>query len=187
VFAGRFLGARGAGLTAAGLVAVTLALAAGKCATAWPSVRAIAVGKGDEWAAARRIHDAVGEQDVIFGEALGLIGYAADRPWMNGDGVANSHAYQDAIRAHRLTDYLGAAGVTHVVLAASPPRPLPDAPFALAVPSHLYGVNDTLRLDPAGIALREGLRRSGGTELWLIRWPAGPRHADAARDSSSGN
>ncbi len=175
VFAGRFLGARGAALTASGVVVVTLALAAGKWATALPSVSAIAAGRGDEWAAARRIHDAVGDHDVIFGEALGLIGYAADRPWINGDGVANSRAYQDAIRAHALTAYLSRAGVTHVVLAASPARPLPSAPFAWAVPSHLYGISDTLGLDPAGITLREGLRRSGGTELWLIRWAGGPR------------
>lgn len=187
VFAGRWLGARGAALTAAGLVVVTLALAAGKWATALPSVRAIAAGEGDEWAAARRIHDAVGEQDVIFGEALGLIGYAADRPWINGDGVANSQAYQDAIRAHQLTAYLGRAGVTHVVLAASPPRPLPDAPFALAIPSHLYGISDTLRLEPAAVTLREGLRRSGGTELWLLRWTGGPRPADPSDGPSSGN
>lgn len=182
----RLFAARGVSATAGAIAALALALAAGKVATTWPAVQAIAVGRGDEWAAARRFHDAVGERDVIYGDALGLIGYAADRAWVNGDGVANERAYQDAIRDHRLADYLQRSGVTHVVLSCSPPRPLPDAPFAHGVPSLLHGAIDTLTMDPARLVLRESLRRNGGTELWMFAWEAPRTPAQASVGPVSG-
>ena len=173
----RVLGARGVTTVAAAIVVLSAGLAVGKLATVLPQVRAIAAHESDEWAIARRFHDAVSDHDVLYGDAMGLIGYASDRPWINGDGVANERAYQDAIRDHALADYLGRAGVTHVVMSCSPSAPLPSAPFAFAVPSRLHAASDTLTLNPGAIVLRERLRRGGDTELWMFRWrspAAGP-------------
>jgi hypothetical protein len=156
---------------AVGLAVLTLALAGAKLAAIGPQARAVAAGSGDEWALSRRLHDAVSDGDVLYGGALGLIGFAADRPWINGDGVANDRAYQDAIRAGRLAAHLAHEGVTHLVFTVSPPRPPGREPLVLHVASTLYGVSDTLVASPLDIVRREAFRRSGGSELWLVRWP----------------
>ena len=154
------------------LAALTAALLAGKARLAAGAAREIARGHGDEYAIARRIHAATGDGDVLYGGAFGLIGYFADRPWLNGDGVANDMAYQEAIRARRLTAYLDANRVTQVVLivpAGRPPAPRLD----LEVASAVYGTTDHVPLDARDPTLRVWTRRGGGAEIWLVRWPAG--------------
>jgi hypothetical protein len=170
VLAHRLGGARAASAAAAGVALLTLCLAGAKLAAIGPQVRAIAAGSGDEWALGRRLHDAVSDGDVLYGGALGLIGFAADRPWINGDGVANDRAYQDTIRAGRLAALLEHEGVTHLVVTVSPPRPPGREPLVLRVASTLYGVSDSLIANPEDIVRRDALRRNGGSELWLVRW-----------------
>ena len=165
----RAAGVRGARVAAVLLVAAGVGLAAAKLAATLPSVRAIATGRGDEWAIARRVHDVTREGDVLYGGAFGLIGYIADRPWINGDGVANDRAYQDAIRDHRLAAHLARDGVDAVAFAALPDQWSADRPIVLTIASVLHGARDTLRLDPHGLLLREPMRRGGGSELWLVR------------------
>jgi len=146
------------------------ALLAAKLGAALPEVAAIGAGKGDEWALARRIHDRVAPGDVIFGGALGLIGYIADRAWINGDGVANTRAFQDAIHAGDLAGHLARRSVDHVVVTVTPPQEPGGAPIVIRVASHLHGSYDSLVIAPRDILLRERMRRGGGSELWLARW-----------------
>lgn len=89
VSAGRLGAGRLAGAAAVGIALLALGLGAVKCAKVLPLARQIATGRGDEWEIGRQIHAAVDEPAVIYGGAFGLIGYFADRPWINGDGVAN--------------------------------------------------------------------------------------------------
>ncbi len=170
VLAVRVAGPRAALPAVAGVVLLGLALAGAKLKTALPEVRAIAAAQGDEWSIGRRIHDAVGSEDVLYGGAFGLVGFVADRAWINGDGVANDRAYQDAILRGETAAHLALAGVDYVVVAVSPPREPGTEPFAMTIVSHLHGALDSLRLDPTDIVLRERMRRNGGTDLWLVRW-----------------
>jgi hypothetical protein len=173
VLAHRLGGSRIASAAAIGLALVTLVLAGAKWRTVGPEARAIAAGVGDEWALSRGLHDAVSAHDVLYGGAYGLIGFAADRPWVNGDGVANDRAYQEAIRDGRLSAYLAREGVDHLVVTVSPPRPPGREPIVLRIASTLYGATDTLVASPDDIVYRGSLRRNGGAELWLVRWPRG--------------
>jgi hypothetical protein len=109
VFAWRAAAARGITAMAVALTCASVALLAGKLVATLPSVRAISAGDGDEWTIGRNVHDAVPEGSVIYGGAFGLIGYIADRAWINGDGVANDRAYQDAIADGTLARYLRGA------------------------------------------------------------------------------
>ncbi len=170
VLAVRVAGPRAALPAVAGVVLLGLALAGAKLKTALPEVRAIAAAQGDEWSIGRRIHDAVGSEDVLYGGAFGLVGFVADRAWINGDGVANDRAYQDAILRGETAAHLALAGVDYVVVAVSPPREPGTEPFAMTIVSHLHGALDSLRLDPTDIVLRERMRRNGGTDVWLVRW-----------------
>ena len=170
VLAPRLAGPRAAAIV---LALVTLVLVGGKLRTALPDVRAVAAGRGDEWAIGRRLHDAVADHDVLYGGAYGLIGFVADRPWVNGDGVANDRAYQDAIGRGQLSAHLASEGVTHLVVTVSPPHEPGSEPIELHIASMLHGVSDTLWAAPGDIVLREHMRRNGGTDLWLVRWPRG--------------
>jgi hypothetical protein len=150
-------------------VIATFGLAALKLRTAAVTLREVAAGRGDEWALARRVHDVTRDGDVIYGGALGLIGYAADRPWINGDGVANDRGYQEAIRDRVLARRLARDGTTHVALALPAGTAVPEARMAIPVPSLLYSVSDTLWVDPRDLVLRAPVRRGGGSEIWLLR------------------
>ena len=165
----RLAGGRALRAAIAALVVATFALAALKGSSAVPALRDIASGRDDGWAIARRVHDVTRDGDVIYGGAFGLIGYLSDRPWINGDGVANDRGYQDAIRDHALARRLERDGTTHVAVAVPRGTPLPRGSLTLAISSLLHGVDDTLWVDPAGLVLREPMRRGGGSELWLFR------------------
>ena len=58
-----------------------------------------------------------------------------------------------------------------VAIAVSPPQEPGRAPFALTAASHLYSARDSIVLDPNELILRQRMRRNGGTDLWLVRWP----------------
>ena len=171
VLAARLGGSRAALPAGIALVLVTLVLAAGKGFTAIPEMRAVAAGRGDEWVIGRRLHDAVTDRDVLYGGAYGLIGFVTDRPWVNGDGVANDRAYQDAIAHGQLSARLTQQGVTHLVITITPPHEPGPEPIVQHIMSTLHGVSDTLWAAPGDIVLRERMRRNGGTDLWLVRWP----------------
>lgn len=162
---------RGSAAVATALAFGGAALLSGKLLVTVPAVRAIAAGDGDEWAIGRHVHDAVPENGVIYGGAFGLIGYIADRAWINGDGVANDLSYQDAIAAGGLDRYLRERSVDVVAVVVSPPYDPERERITMAAESHLYAKRDSILVDPAGTILRERMRRNGGTELWLVRWP----------------
>ena len=168
----RFAGPRGVALTAFLIALAGSALLAAKLQKTIPELRAIRAGNGDEWAMGRRIHDLVHPDQVVYGGAFGLIGYIADRRWINGDGVANTRAYQEAIRDGRLERYLAERSVDFVVVSSSPPREPGDEPLVVSAHSSLYGATDSTRIAPADIVLRERMRRNGGTSVWLARWSA---------------
>jgi hypothetical protein len=53
--------------------------------------------------------------DAVVGMTdCGVFGYFCERRTVNLDGVINGYAYQDALRDHRLGEYLRSCGVTHV-------------------------------------------------------------------------
>lgn len=180
---GRCLGRRGALAGCIAVLAATVGLMAGKAARVIPDVRDIAAG-ADEWALGRLIHDSVGNDDVIYGGAFGLVGYVADRSWINGDGVANNRAYQDAIESGRLRDYLACANVTHVVISRHPPSDLPPGPVSVAISSPLHNAVDTLVIDREGGPVPSGnLTRGGGIRVFLLPWFA-PHSFDRAKCDS---
>ena len=171
VAAGRLGAGRLAGAAAVGIALIALGLGALKCAKALPTAREIATGRGDEWQIARDIHAAVGEPAVIYGGAFGLIGYFADRPWINGDGVANDRSYQDAIANQRLAAYLHDRHVTFIAVAVPAGHPEPvDGRYVFTVESKLHGVADTLYANRRDRVLDSWMHRSGGSNLWLVRW-----------------
>jgi hypothetical protein len=54
-------------------------------------------------------------EDAVIGMTdAGLFGYFSRRPTVNLDGVINGYEYQEALRDHRLTEYLESCGVTHI-------------------------------------------------------------------------
>jgi len=170
VIGSRVAGGRGNAAMAAALTCAGVALLTLKLLTTLPAVRAIAAGDGDEWNIGRSVHDAVPEGSVIYGGAFGLIGYIADRAWINGDGVANDHAYQDAIAGGRLAHYLRERSVDVIAVAVSPPREPGRELLTLGAGSPLHAARDSILLDPREIFLRQRMRRNGGTDLWLVRW-----------------
>jgi hypothetical protein len=127
-------------------------------------------GPGDDAALAAAIHDRTRPEDIIYGEAFGLLGFFADRAWINGDGVANTFAYQEALRDDRLEQYLTANRVTHVVFVT--PRGAVEPPGArrLAVRSALYGRSGAYSVDDHDVLLSWPSSRGGGTEVHLARW-----------------
>jgi hypothetical protein len=172
LLAARFAGSRGVALAAALLILAGLGLLAAKLQRAVPDVRAIAAGNGDEWEIARRVHDLVRPDQVLYGGAFGLIGYIADRAWINGDGVANTRAYQEAIRDHQLERHLAERSVDYVVVTANPPRDPGPEPLAVSASSPLFGAVDSTQVQPSDIVLSERMRRGGGTAVWVARWNA---------------
>ena len=174
VLGARALGPRGVVVAALALAVVGSGLLAGKLRASLPAVRAIAANDGDEWALGRRIHAAVGPDEVIYGGAFGLIGYIADRAWINGDGVANTRAYQQAIHDRRLAQHLAARSVDHVVM-VTPPSWVPGSgAIPITAESLLLGGRDTIAVHGRDIVFGSRMRRNAGSMLWLVRW-AGPQ------------
>jgi hypothetical protein len=170
VLAARAAGSRGLAVAALALALVGLGLLGGKLRASLPSVRAIAAGDGDEWALGRRIHDTVAPDEVIYGGAFGLIGYIADRAWINGDGVANTRAYQQAIHDGRLAQHLAARSVDHVVMVTPPTYVPPPGAIPITAESLLLGGSDAIEVRGRDIVFGSRMRRNAGSMLWLVRW-----------------
>jgi hypothetical protein len=116
---------KGAAVSCGVLFGLTVLLIGGKLAVAVPQLRAVAVGQGDNgWELARRIHDAVGEKEVIYGGAEGIPGFLADRAWINGDGVANNREYQTALHNGQMDAYLKCHRVTYLAVETKQGAPL---------------------------------------------------------------
>ncbi|MBI1796938.1 MAG: hypothetical protein HYR74_07790 [Candidatus Eisenbacteria bacterium] len=136
-------------------------------------------GAGDEVALARAIHDHTRPGDVIYGGAFGMLAFWADRPWINGDGVANDAAYQRALRDDALAPLLAARGVTHVVFLAGPLGR--EGPRRLFVHGFLDGRDAALDVDERATVLRWHTLRGGGADIALARWaPRAGAMADSA-------
>lgn len=134
VFLGRWHSPKGAALGCAGLIAVSIVLMTGKIAIALPQIRAVASGAGDNgWNLTQRIRSAVADQDVIYGGSQGLVGYFADRSWINGDGVANNKQYQDAKIQGKMEAYLRCYRVSYVAIDTRMGSPLPSRHFGAEV------------------------------------------------------
>lgn len=185
VLAGRCQARRAALVGCVTFLAATVGLMAGKAAKVVPSIRNIAAG-ADEWALGRRIHNSVANDDVIYGGAFGLVGYVADRSWINGDGVANDRAYQDVIESGRLRAYLACAGVTHIAISRHPPSNPPAGPVTVDIRSPLHNSLDKLVIDRQDEPVLNGdLIRGGGIRVFLLPWSV-PRSFDRAQcDSES--
>lgn len=159
---------------AALLALVAVLLIVGKCRTAWMRIEPITRGHGDDWESARQVEAIVKPGEVIFGGAFGMMGFISDRAWINGDGVANNQAYQDAIRDGAFADYLRDNHVAYV--AASVPRAagddaVPANPFQFGVASGLYGAVDSVTVDGRDLVLESWSVRGGGSLFALFRYP----------------
>jgi hypothetical protein len=106
-----------------------------------------------------------------------MLAFLTDRPWINGDGVANDAAYQRALRDGALSRYLAERRVTHVVYLAS--RTGPPSRRTIQVHGFLYDRNDSLTVDEREALLRWRSLRGHGAEVVLARWS--PDAAGAAR------
>lgn len=158
---------------AAALVLVSAVLLAGKLERMRGAYGAVQPGgPGDEAALAAAIRDHTSPHDVLYGGAFGLVGFFADRAWINGDGVANTYAYQQAVHLGRLESYLAENRVTHVVF-SSPHGVLETSRVhRLEVASLLHRGSSTLSLDGRDVLLRWPIARGGGIDVCLARWTA---------------
>lgn len=163
--------ARVAALACLGLALTTAVLLAGKGRSLVATWRAVTPdGAGDELALARAIHDQTGDGDVIYGGAFGLIGFFADRPWINGDGVANTYEYQRILERGSLPGYLAANRVTHIVFERGGRGVPASEPRTLTVRSVANGrVNPYARDDGAPLVARWS-PRGGGITVCLARY-----------------
>ena len=168
----------------AALVAVALVLAAGRVRAASTRLEPILHGAADDWDFARRVHDVVRPDEVIYGGAFGMIGFAADRRWINGDGVANDLAYQDAIRAGALRSYLVSNRVDYVAINVPRLRgndAVSPEPFQLQVRSALYDRADSVAVNGSDLVLKGWSIRGNGSLLALFRWPPASDTTDGSR------
>ena len=97
----------------------------------------------------------------------GLVGYFADRSVINGDGLVNSWAYQDALRDRTIPQYLTAHGVEYIVwngydgeatIEIEVPRwRLPPLSLRVDAPKHVvrFGPILLLRIDPSQLVVAD--------------------------------
>jgi hypothetical protein len=158
----------------AGLVLVaSLLLAGGKVRASMTTLRnAEAGGVADESRTALEIRALTRPDDVIYGGAFGLLGFLSDRVWLNGDGVANTYDYQQAIRDGRLHAWLRDNRVTYVAFEQMPGEPLPSGAgtITLVVRSPLYGAADSITVRAGDVLLRRRSGRGGGRDVCLASW-----------------
>lgn len=151
---------RGAALASLLLAGVALGLFAGKVAAARERARtAAALGLRDQPTFGAEVHDHTRDGDVLFGESFGLLGFFADRPFINGDGVVNTYAYQRMFLAPEgaLARYFRENRVTHVVFGH--PRNATFPPGVIRFDAHgvLYDRASSVELDPSNIVLRRAV------------------------------
>ncbi|MEO5988261.1 MAG: hypothetical protein ABIU54_05000 [Candidatus Eisenbacteria bacterium] len=158
------------------LLLVSAMLVTGKCRVLlhhWGAIEA--GGRGDELALARAIHEKTRPGDVIYGGAFGLVGFFADRAWINGDGVANNYAYQDVLENDGLEGYLAENRVTHAVYLLTPGMVSADGRVPLLMRSELNGrVNHYSVADTATVLVWRSNRNRGAT-VCLARYSGDKR------------
>jgi hypothetical protein len=157
--------------TAGGLALVSLLLLAGKLATVhsrW--AQQARAGMGDDTSLAWAIHEHTTPRGVIFGGALGIAGFFADRSWINGDGVANNSEHQEAFVRGGLRDYLRRSRVTHVVFSTDPRRLRESRPIRLHAMGYVHGRSDSIEVDPRDAVLSMPLSRGPGSVIALARF-----------------
>ena len=168
--AGAAAASRVGAVAAALLLVVSAGLLLGKARVmaSWTDGR----GPADETGLAAAIRDATRPTDVIYGSAFGLLGFFADRAWINGDGVANSYDYQRALAAGELERFLRENGVTHVVHEA-PHGPgwaeAPEGVTTLTVRSGFTGRVNAYEAEAPPILCRY-TPRGGGMDVCLSRF-----------------
>lgn len=144
-------GRRLAAAVALGWIAVSLLLLAAKVRSPARLLNAPGHPPGDEVAIAADLRAATRRDDVLYGGAFGLIGFLTDRAWINGDGVANTYDYQDAIAGGRLNDWLQRSGVTRVVFLVDDSVGVRARPIRLDVQGALSGRVDSLWVRPRDV------------------------------------
>ncbi|MCC5952340.1 MAG: hypothetical protein JJU45_09620 [Acidimicrobiia bacterium] len=77
-----------------------------------PDLRSIQVANRD---AGAWIADNLDDDAILASWDAGVVGYFADRPVVNIDGVANSPAFVEAVRSGRVGPFLDAQGVGYIV------------------------------------------------------------------------
>ena len=132
----------------------------------------------DQITFARALGAKVGEDAVLFGGKFGIMGYFAERPWVNKDGVIHNYAYQEAIRDSELEAYLERAGVNWIVMFHDLPVPTTGT-ISLEVPSHLYDTTAVLTVNAEDIVETTRLgERNAAQAIVLARY-------DPTREASS--
>lgn len=164
---------RAAAWASLALALLALTLFAGKLEGSWRRERtAAAQGLPDEAAFGAEIHAHTEDGDVLFGGSFGLLGFFADRPWINGDGVVNTYDYQRMFLAGEdaLGGYLSANRVTHVVFEL-PRGEAPAAPFHFTAFGLLYDRRGSIPLAAQDIVLRRPVARgpAEGEDVLLVR------------------
>ena len=146
-------------------------LLAGKCRTTWARwTLGERRGMVDDWTLGGEIRSRTAPDEVIYGGAFGLLGFFADRPWINGDGVANDFEYQQVLHRGALPDYLARNHVRYVSLLWPNGDPLPEGPIVLSVESQLYGGKATYRTSGRGVVLRASTYRDAAADVCLVRY-----------------
>lgn len=64
---------------------------------------------------ANRMKESLPKEGVIFGGFFGIMGYVAERPWVNLDGVVNTFDYQKMIRDDQLSTYMDDRNIQYAV------------------------------------------------------------------------
>jgi hypothetical protein len=153
------------------LTLVAAVLLAGKCEATWRKWRLLErAGFVDEYTLASEIRARTAPGDVIYGGAYGLIGFFADRPWINGDGVANDYVYQRVVHENRLPAYLAENHVRYVSLVWPHGQPFPPGGIEMMAESHLYGGRAAYRTTTDDVVVRQPTLRNVTQDVCLVRY-----------------
>ncbi len=132
-------------------------------------------GRGDELALSRAIHAKTQPDDVIYGGAFGLVGFFADRAWINGDGVANSYEYQRVLERGDIEHYLAENHVTHLVFLRMPGMPPAGGQIPMEVRSEINGRVNRYSVADTATVLEWRSHRNRGSTVCLACYSAPTR------------
>jgi hypothetical protein len=135
-------------------------------------------GYVDEASLGREIHALTGERDVLYGGTFGILGFFADRAWINLDGVVNTYAYQQVFiepgprGMGGLVDYLAKNQVSHVVFIVPRGTALGPGPIRLSAWGILHDRLNWFEVSPQDLLLKRPVGRgpAGGGDLYVARW-----------------
>ncbi|MDX1746747.1 MAG: hypothetical protein R3324_12475 [Halobacteriales archaeon] len=126
------------------------------------------------WIREHTAHDA-----VLYGGGFGLVGFFADRAWINADGVVNTANYQQVLESGDLVGYLARNRVDFAVQFRDPVESAPGR-VAVEVPGALHEIRVVLSLPEDAVihATRFG-ERAPDREVVVVRFD--PTRARAVR------